>query len=129
MIRKIKLHEAVDFLDNDFLTRSELPIDLQWKIYRGVLSRQSLPLTVYNKFNEQYNKFYELYDAIIENNDEYNFKLASDIDSLGNSLDKLYDEVSGLINKETRFELKICLEKIVNYLKDLRKKVINDQFL
>ena len=40
----IKLNEDTDFLDNDFLTKSDLPIDIQWKIYRGTLSRQSLPI-------------------------------------------------------------------------------------
>ena len=48
----IKLNEDIDFLDNDFLTKSDLPIDIQWKIYRGTLSRQSLPIKIYNKFQE-----------------------------------------------------------------------------
>ena len=124
----IKLREAVDFLDNDFLTKSETPVDLQWKIYRGTLSRQSLPIKVYSAFNEQYNKFYELYNKIIENESNYDFSISSEIDQLGFALEKLYNDVENHLNKETRFELKICLEKIVNYLKDLKEKVIHDQF-
>lgn len=125
----IKLHEAVYFLDNDFLTKSETPIDLQWKIYRGTLSRQSLPIKIYSAFNEQYNKFYELYDKIINNEIDYNFSIGSEIDQLGFALEKLYTDTENHLNKEARFELKICLEKIVNYLKDLKEKAVNDQFV
>lgn len=124
----IKLKEAVDFLDNDFLTKSETPIDLQWKIYRGTLSRQSLPIKIYSAFNEQYNKFYELYDKIIENESDYDFSIGSEIDQLGFALEKLYTDAENYLNKEARFELKICLEKIVNYLKDLKEKVLHDQY-
>ena len=125
---KLKLTEAVDFLDNDFLTKSELPIDLQWKIYRGTLSRQSLPLKIYSEFQKQYDTFYELHDKIFSEDSELDFSILTDIDILGNSLEKLYDEVSNYLNKEARFELKTCLEKLVNYLKDLREKVSNDYY-
>lgn len=124
----IKLCEAVDFLDNDFLMKSETPIDLQWKIYRGTLARQSLPIKIYSAFNEQYNRFYELYDKIINNETVYDFGLSTEIDQLGFTLEKLYTDVEGQLNKEARFELKICLEKIVNYLKDLKEKVLHDQY-
>ena len=125
----IKLREAVDFLDNDFLTKSETPIDLQWKIYRGTLSRQSLPIKIYSAFNEHYNKFYELYNKIIENESNYDFSICSEIDQLGFALEKLYSDVENYLTKEARFELKICLEKIVNYLKDLKEKVTYDQLV
>lgn len=124
----IKLTEAVDFLDNDFLMKSETSIDLQWKIYRGTLARQSLPIKIYSVFNEQYDKFYELYDKAQNTENNYDFGLATEIDQLGVSLEKLYTDIENLLNKDARFELKICLEKIVNYLKDLREKVTHDQF-
>lgn len=125
----IKLNEDTDFLDNDFLTKSDLPIDIQWKIYRGTLSRQSLPIKVYNKFQEQYDTFYDIYERAFDSEKEYDFKLATEIDHLGAALEKTYQEVEHSISKEARFELKICLEKIVNFLKDLREKVTNDQFI
>ena len=125
---KLALTEAVDFLDNEFLTKSELPIDLQWKIYRGTLSRQSLPLKIYSEFQKQYDSFYEIHDKVFSEDPEVDFSVLTDIDMLGNSLEKLYDEVSGYLNKEARFELKTCLEKLVNYLKDLREKVSTDYY-
>ena len=128
MIR-IKLNERVDFLDNDFLTRSELPIDLQWKIYRGTLSRQSLPLNIYTQFKEQYDTFYRLHDKLTDGDVKYDFNFVNELDSLGNSLEKLYDSVSEKLTNSAKFELKICLEKIVNYLKDMREKVTNEQFM
>ena len=125
---KLKLTEAVDFLDNEFLTKSELPIDLQWKLYRGTLSRQSLPLKIYSEFQKQYDTFYELHDKIFQDETEIDFSVFTEIDMLGSSLDRLYDDVSNYLNKEARFELKVCLEKIVNYLKDLREKVSADYY-
>lgn len=123
----IKLVEDTDFLDNDFLTKSDIPIDIQWKIYRGTLSRQSLPIKIYNKFQEQYNTFYDIYERAFDSKTKYDFKLATEIDHLGSALEQTYREVENSITKEAKFELKICLEKIVNFLKDLREKVTNEQ--
>lgn len=125
---KLQIKETVDFLDNAFLTKSDIPIDIQWKIYRGILSRQSLPLSFYKIFTEQYDEFYELYDIIIENTSEIELNTLSRIDQLGRSLEKLYDDVSSSITRDARFELKICLEKLVNFLKDLREKAQEDYY-
>ena len=121
---KLMIKETVDFLDNDFLTKSDLPIDIQWKIYRGTLSRKSLALQVYKTFTEQYNEFYELYDIVVSDDspEMLDLSVISRIEQLGRSLEKMYDDLANQLDRSAKFELKVCLEKIVNFLKDLRKK-------
>lgn len=118
--------ESAEFLDNDFTTKSEIPIDIQWKIYRGTLSRQSLPISIYNKFKEQYDKFYELYELFIEEPDTFNLGIKSELDQLNSSLAKTLVDLEPQLGEEAMFELKIAVEKIMNYISDMNVKISND---
>ena len=127
---KLNINEDLDFFNNEFSDIAVSAIDLQWKLYRSALSRKSLKLEPYAIFKDQYEEFYNILDEYFTNKNEYTnyFSIVTRIDQLKASLEKVIETLKTSLDAEAYFELKISIEKITNYLKDLREKITNEEF-
>lgn len=85
-------------------------MELQWKLFRGVLSKSSKPLNVYNKFMGIYEQFWD----VVENTNNLNIDIViSNINDFVNQLSNNLDEVD-------MKEIKICAKKLCEFLDKLK---------
>lgn len=112
---KLRIKEDVDFI-NSHLGPDNL-MDIQWQLYRSILSKKSRSLDCYAQYKKQEKEFYDLvYDVATEDEFNRNKRINKLVTSLEDSKSKLKDRLS----EEDYRELSICVNKIIDYLKELK---------
>lgn len=100
---KFVFEDTDHFFQNDFLDDDCSLAELEWKLMRGVLSKQSRPLWVYQEFSSLHDCFWNS----IKDKNIKSFK-----PKMQTFLNKIQD--IGLTPNDLK-EIKICKDKILDY--------------